>query len=303
MGDKAEGDHDSYIRNNSQLQVQEQLHKEDTTREGKAVASRAVAPAEPSARGRSLLPRLFLFTLVTALTAVAIGVCFLYVNQLLREQENAIRHATQELETSIQELETLKQNCSVEGEQNRQILKGKENEIAQITKEFQMLQQNYTEQSKLLDESNHVASIYQRQLDLIKTIGKAIKNMDLCYLQLEKYCSLKAKGNSCNDDELYQMKRLKIYLGCEEEMSADYHLKIKDSFQQYVKNVLVFRKAQVDLMTDGNFDRMAAEQKHTSSVPADTCHFICDLEETDFKSSEDATVFEIGWKVFKAFFT
>ena len=75
--------------------------------------------------------------------------------------------------------------------------------------------------------------------------------MDICYLQLEKYCSLKAKGNSCNDDELYQMKRLKISLGCEEELSADYHLKIKDSFQQYVKNLLIFRKAQVDLMTYG----------------------------------------------------
>ena len=54
MGDKAEGDHDPYIRNNSQLQVQEQLHKQDAAKEVKAVV-----PAEPGTRGGSILPRLF----------------------------------------------------------------------------------------------------------------------------------------------------------------------------------------------------------------------------------------------------
>ena len=240
---------------------------------------------------------IFLFIIVV-LIAVIIGAYFKYVDQdvLLKEREKKIAQTTQELEK-------LKQKHLEQGEKNKEIIKGKEDEIAQKIKELKMQQQSYAEQSKLIDESNRIASIYQKQLDLIKTIGKAIKNMDICYLQLEKYCSLKANvGNSSDDDELHQMQRLKIYLGCEEELSEDYHLKIKDSFQQYIKNVLKFRKAQIDLMTDGNFDMMAAEQSHSSSVPADTCHFICDLEETDIKSSEDATVFEMGWKVFKAFF-
>ncbi|XP_065884406.1 uncharacterized protein [Dysidea avara] len=241
---------------------------------------------------------IFLFIIVV-LIAVIIGAYFKYVDQdvLLKEREKKIAQTTQELET-------LKQKHLEQGEKNKEIIKGKEDEIAQKIKELKTQQQSFAEQSKLIDESNRIASIYQKQLDLIKTIGKAIKNMDLCYLQLEKYCSLKANvRNSSDDDELDQMKRLKFYLSCEEELSEDYHLKIKDSFQQYIKNILNFRKAQVDLMTDGNFDMMAAEQSHSSSVPADTCHFICDLEETDIKSSEDTTVFEMGWNIFKAFFS
>lgn len=159
----------------------------------------------------------------------------------------------------------------------------------------------------LLKESNCVAQVYKNQLNLINTVNKAIKNMDVCILVLERYCKLIEKQNSkstqLNDDEKAAKKRLKDNLDCKDELSADYHLKIKKSFDEHFKNILLFKEAQISLMISGDFDKMKSEQENYRNVPAETCRFICDLEKTDFKSNTDETVYETGWKIILAFFS
>ena len=138
--------------------------------------------------------------------------------------------------------------------------------IAQYA-EKEILQQSYDEQSKLLEEAQKVASIYQKQLHLIQTIGKAIGNMHDCFIKLEKYCLLKAKPVAeLSDFEHWQMENTKTSLGCTEELSADHHAKIKSSFEEYVMNAVKFQKVQENFMTSGDINMMAAEQNRRSNV-------------------------------------
>ena len=186
-------------------------------------------------------------------------------------------------------------------------VKEKDKIIAQKTQDLETLQQRHAEQSKQLDESQYIAVIYQRQLELLQTVSKAIKNMDICKLILERYCKLIEKENSTqlNDDEKDEKQRLKDDLDCNDDVtvSADYHLRIRESFQEHVKNVLQFRQAQVNLMIAGNFQKMETEQQNSKNALAETCRFICDLPESDLKSDKEETVFETGWKIFHTFFT
>ena len=91
--------------------------------------------------------------------------------------------------------------------------------------------------------------------------------MDICKLILERHCKLVENENSTqlNDDEKDEKKRLKDDLDCKDDVtvSADYHLKIRELFQEHVKNVLEFIQAQVNLMIAGDFQKMKTEQQNS----------------------------------------
>jgi len=105
-----------------------------------------------------------------------------------------------------EEIENVKQNLS--------------KQIDDLHKNISSLQQASAEQNEQLKIFEYRAKIYQKQVHLIKTISGQIKNMDLCYLQLEKYCTLKKKEDR-DPTETTEMFRLKNYLNCRNEITAD----------------------------------------------------------------------------------
>ena len=138
---------------------------------------------------------------------------------------------------------------------------------------------------------------------MIETISGQIENMDTCYTLLEKYCTLKDKGGSRTEAETGLMDRLaEKKFGCQDEIPADYHLKIKLSFENYTASMLELWKAQIDLLTKGNYTEMVAQQKNTENAPAETCNYICGLEQAETVKSATGSVFDIGWELFKKFF-
>ena len=213
-------------------------------------------------------------------------------------------------EKAVQEIKALKQNHSKEidalklnhTEEIENVKQNLSKQIDDLHKNISSLQQANSEQNEQLEIFEYRAKIYQKQVDLINTISGQIKNMDLCYLQLEKYCTLKKKEDR-EPAETTEMLRLSDYLNCINEITADYHVRIRKSFQNHTEHMLGLRKAQVDLLTKGNFTEMEAQQKHAENAPAETCSYICDLdpEEAVSKSATD-NVFEIGWNLFKRFF-
>jgi len=170
-----------------------------------------------------------------------------------------------------------------------------------LQKELEELSWTNKIQKQQLKKFEYRAKVYQKQVDLIKTITGQIRNMDLCYLQLEKYCTLKKKKDR-DPSETKEMLRLGKYLNCINEITTDYHVRIKKSFQNHTERMLGFRKAQVDLLTEGNFTEMEAQQKNAENTPAETCNYICDLDPEETVLVTTDSVFEIGWKLFKEFF-
>jgi len=244
MDDKVEGDSQGEYHDSSGIQ--------------RGIQDRPVQvpehfPKKPSGtrEGRSLLSRLFLYTFVTALIAIAIGVSFLYIDQ---------------------------------------------------KKRFEKLQARFDDQSEELNKSKYIAKIYKNHVELLNTVGKVIKSMYTCNLYLERYCKLIEKENSSlNDDEKEEKKSLERTLGCT-GISAGYHLKIAKSFQDRFKNLLQFKEAQIDLMIAGDFDGMESEQEKSKKMPAETCRFICNLEEIEIQSGENATSLDIGRKIIEGLF-
>ena len=223
-----------------------------------------------------------------------------FANKLLSIQlHGGVCNSTEQLSNSeqangeiAQEFQLLKKSLEEENRNWKQ-------KVKILTVEFETLQRNYTALKKLLHLLEYNAGVYQDHLNSINTIEKQIRDMELCYLYLENYCKLKARGSLRGEDENEEMNALANYLDCKKEIPADYHVKIRNSFQQLVKIMLDFQARLINLVITGDFKKMEAEQQHTTSALAETCHFICNLEE--IQSAE--TVFEIGWLMFKKLFT
>ena len=202
-------------------------------------------------------------------------------------------------EQLTKELNTLKQLFSETVEKNAQVIKEQNETNVEQSQQLQILQRNCTEQSERLRKKEYIATIYQNQLNMLKMINKQIKNMDQCYAFLETYCTLKQKGTSRTDLETIKMERFSGYLDCKNGISADYYHRIQDSFLKHISLILKFRAAQVDLTIQGDYEEMEAQQQTTKYAPAETCHFICELEEKE----DENKYFAYAWNLFKKFFT
>lgn len=205
--------------------------------------------------------------------------------ELLSKHEQVNGELTQELQFLKKSLEEENRNW------NRK--------IKDLTTEFETLQQNYTTLKQVLHSLEYNARVYRVHLNFISNIEKRIREMEVCFLYLENYSKLKKKGYLHAVNEIKEMDELAKYLDCEKDIPADYYIRISKSFQHLIKNMLEFRTHLVNLAITGDFKKMEAEQQRSTSALDETCHFICNLEET--QSAE--TVFEKGWVMLMSFLT
>lgn len=220
------------------------------------------------------------------------------LNNVQEERDSATREKEQV--TKVQNaLDDIKKEKDEVIAQKDAVIKEKETFI----KELEDYKQKYTSQSALLHDANQQKKkfiIYEGHLRLIGSIDYRIKQMEMCKLQLQQYCSLIENGKSSDKEEIKnEMERLLDYLECKTEISQDHFKKVKASYARLLNNVLMTKKNLTNLIIKGDFEKMKAAQNREKNLPSDNCHFICDLDVEDSESSYNyGKAFEKAWEFF-----
>jgi len=165
--------------------------------------------------------------------------------------------------------------------------------------------QKYIQQSALLDDVNKEKEkliIYEGHLQLIKSIGDRIKQMQKCKLVLQQYCLLIGKEEP-SDSEKIEIDQLVSFLECKSKISQDHFSKVQAPFYRLLEHVLITKKNLTDLIIQGDFTKMKEAQEQEKNLPSNNCHFICDIDVEDLDESFNySKAFETAWKIYSKVF-